>query len=157
MKQKIASFILFTALGLLGSLIFFSPVHGEQTCDDAGTTGQISDGNNGCICPPGQGPKNPTPAQKCVIANPAPGQLVNFDNVDDLIVRIVQVLLSIAGAVAVIFVVIGGFRYITSRGNEEATEAAKKTVTNAVLGIVIIVMAFAIVTIVNNLLTRVPA
>lgn len=93
---------------------------------------------------------------QCVIRNPASQYLVNIDNFGDLLKRIIEVALFFAGAIALIFLIIGGFQYIAARGNEEATEKAKKTITGAVLGIVIIIMAFAIVTIVSNLVTRGP-
>lgn len=70
----------------------------------------------------------------------------------DLILRIVQILLAIAGLVAVIFLIIGGFRYITAGGNEETSESAKKTITNAIIGIVIIILAFVIVRVIANAL-----
>ena len=68
--------------------------------------------------------------------------------------KFIDILLYFAGAVAVVFLVIGGYQYVTSRGNEEAMEKAKKTITAAIIGIVIIIMAFAIVQIVNTFLTQ---
>lgn len=87
------------------------------------------------------------------IDNPDTVHLLPYCTFKALLVKIVQIFLEFAGAIAVIFLVIGGFQYIASRGNEEAMEKAKKSITAAIIGIVIIVMAFAIVTIVNNLLS----
>jgi len=67
---------------------------------------------------------------------------------------IINILLYFSGAIAVIFLVIGGYKYVASRGNEEAMESAKKTISSAVIGIVIILMAYAIVTIVNNIIVN---
>lgn len=86
------------------------------------------------------------------IENPDTTHLLTYCNFQELLVQIVQIFLEFAGAIAVIFLVIGGFQYIASRGNEEAMEKAKKSITAAVIGIVIIVMAYAIVAIINNLL-----
>jgi hypothetical protein len=91
------------------------------------------------------------------IQNPAPDYLVHIDNFGDLLAKAVLTLLTFAGAIAVVFLMIGGFQYVSSRGNEEAMEKAKKTVTSAIIGIVIIVMAYAIVSIVNTLLTTQPS
>lgn len=77
-----------------------------------------------------------------------PGQ----DRASEIIMRIIQILLAIAGLVAVIFLIIGGFRYITAGGNEETAEAAKKTITNAIIGIVVIILAFVIVRVISNAL-----
>lgn len=69
-----------------------------------------------------------------------------------LISIVVQLMLLIAASIAVIFLMFGGYRYVIARGNEEATEAAKKTMTSAVWGLIIIVMAFAIIRIITAIL-----
>ena len=63
----------------------------------------------------------------------------------ELVGRVTNALLVIAGAVAVIMIVVGGIRYILSAGNEKGTQAAKSTITNAVVGLIITLLAFAIV------------
>ena len=66
--------------------------------------------------------------------------------------KLVEVGLAIVFAVAVIYLVIGGFRYIISQGNEEGVEKAKGTITNALIGLVIVVLAWIILTVVVNIL-----
>ncbi len=56
--------------------------------------------------------------------------------------------LAISFIVAVIMLIIGGFRYITSAGNASTAEAGKNTIVNALIGIVIIVLSYIIVQIV---------
>jgi hypothetical protein len=103
-------------------------------------------------CPPGQSGTPPN----CELANPAPGQLVSESNFGSLLIKIIKILLTFAGGIAVVFLMIGGFQYVMSRGNEEAMEKAKKGLTAAVIGLVLIVMAYAIVTMINTLLTKSP-
>ncbi len=67
-----------------------------------------------------------------------------------LILKIINLLLGVAAIIAVFFIVVGGYRYIFSNGNDEQAQAGRKTLTNAVIGLVIIILAYAIVTIVNN-------
>ena len=86
------------------------------------------------------------------VQNPAPGILAGW-TLAQLIVIIVQIGMYLAGGVAVIFLLIGSFQYITSRGNEEGLEKAKKTITGAIIGIVIISLALAIVVMVNKAIT----
>lgn len=93
-------------------------------------------------------------AGKCVLQNPAVGQISDLKTFPDLLERTIRILLSLAGAVAVIFLVIGGYQYLAAQGNEETMERAKKSIQAAVIGIVLIVLAFAIVAIVNTLLNR---
>ncbi len=69
-----------------------------------------------------------------------------------LIVAIINVALWIVGLLAVLFLIVGGFRYITAYGNEERAEAAKKTIFHAILGLVIVVLSFVIVRAIVNAL-----
>ena len=105
-------------------------------------------------CPPGQGAQEDDP--NCVLLNPAAGQLVSTSDFGELASDVIRVLLQVAGAIAVVFLIIGGFQYITSGGNEEGMEKAKGTIKGAVLGIIVIVLSFSIVVIINNVLTKGP-
>jgi hypothetical protein len=58
---------------------------------------------------------------------------------------VVNVLLYILGAIAVVMIVIGGIRYTTSNGDSSNTKAAKDTILYAVVGLIIAIMAYAIV------------
>lgn len=76
-------------------------------------------------------------------------------NVGDIIKTIVNVLLFILGAVAVIMIVIGGIRYSISQGDSGAITSAKNTILYAVIGLVVALLAYAIV---NFVLTQfIPA
>lgn len=61
--------------------------------------------------------------------------------------------LIFAGAIAVFFLIEGGYFYMISGGNEETAEKGKKMIINSVVGLAVILMAFAIVRIVYNTLT----
>jgi len=84
----------------------------------------------------------------------AAGSPVGSGSVGDLIVSVVDILLLVAGGIAVVFIIIGGFQYVLSRGNEEATETAKKTLQNSILGLVIIPLSFAMVRIIAAVLLQ---
>lgn len=56
-----------------------------------------------------------------------------------------NVVFPIAGAVAVIFIIIGGFQYVTSNGDSGETKKARYTIIYSLVGLVFVVMAFAIV------------
>jgi hypothetical protein len=81
------------------------------------------------------------------------GNISDATSLSQLLPMIIELLLGIAGGVAVIFVIIGGYQYITSGGNEESAEKGRKTLTNAVIGIVIIVLSYAIITVIANLVS----
>jgi len=64
---------------------------------------------------------------------------------EDVAITVIQYILAIAGLVAVVYLIIGGFNYITAGGNEENTKKATKTLLNAIIGLVVIFAAYAIV------------
>jgi hypothetical protein len=69
----------------------------------------------------------------------------NPDDLQKNIKTIVNVLLFILGAIAVIMIIIGGIRYATSGGDASSTKAAKDTILYAVIGLVVAILAYAIV------------
>lgn len=62
-----------------------------------------------------------------------------------IITTIINVLLFILGAVAVIMIVIGGIRYTISQGDSSAVTSAKNTILYSVIGLVVALLAYAIV------------
>lgn len=67
-----------------------------------------------------------------------------------LLIDIINFVLTLAAVLAVGFVVYGGFRYITGRGEEREIEAAKQAITGGVIGLVIIGLAASVVWFVAN-------
>lgn len=63
----------------------------------------------------------------------------------DTIRTIVSIVFGIAGALALLFIVIGGLRYILSAGNPEAASQAKNTILYALVGLIITMAAYGIV------------
>lgn len=66
---------------------------------------------------------------------------------------VLEILLRVAAMIAVGFVIYGGFRYITSQGEPDSTKAARQTILNAVIGLVIALLATAIVSFIARSLT----
>lgn len=58
---------------------------------------------------------------------------------------ITNVLLFIIGAISVIMLIIGGIRYTTSNGDSTAVTNAKNTILYAVVGIIVALLAYALV------------
>ncbi len=76
-----------------------------------------------------------------------------YCSASSLLMWVLQFALVMSGTVAVLFIILGGFWYLTSAGNDEQAEKGQKTLTNAVIGLVVIVLAATIVRIVANTLT----
>ncbi len=62
-----------------------------------------------------------------------------------LINNLVNIALSIAGTVAVLFLIIGGFQYMTSAGDPENIGRAKNTILYAIIGLILIIVSLAII------------
>ena len=58
---------------------------------------------------------------------------------------ITNVLLFAVGAISVIMLIIGGIRYVVSGGDSTAVQSAKNTILYAVVGIVICLLAYAVI------------
>lgn len=63
---------------------------------------------------------------------------------------IVEIILRLSGVIAVGYIIYGGFRYMLSQGEPDATKKAKGTILNALIGMVIAMSATLIVTLIGN-------
>ena len=61
------------------------------------------------------------------------------------VVNIINAVLGIIGVVAVIFIVYGGFLYLTSAGDSSKVKKGKDALMYAIIGLVIVGLAYAIV------------
>jgi Zn-dependent protease with chaperone function len=65
-------------------------------------------------------------------------------DVQGIAANIINVALSFLGIIAVVIVLIGGFKYMTSGGSEEKTTEARKLIVSGIIGLAIILSAWAI-------------
>jgi len=74
-------------------------------------------------------------------------------DVRDTVARIIRVAMGLLGIVAVVIILIGGFKWMTAGGNDEAVGEAKKWIFAGVIGLAIILSAYALASfVINNLL-----
>lgn len=71
-------------------------------------------------------------------------------DVRETVARIINVALGLLGIVAVVIVLVGGFEWMTAGGNEEKTGEAKQRIMAGVIGLAIILSAYAIASFVVN-------
>lgn len=69
---------------------------------------------------------------------------VPTDDLPVIVGRIINIVLSFLGVVMVIMIIIGGFKYMTAGGEKDGVEAGKKYLTNAIVGLIIILAAYGI-------------
>ncbi|OGL94724.1 hypothetical protein A2348_02280 [Candidatus Uhrbacteria bacterium RIFOXYB12_FULL_58_10] len=60
------------------------------------------------------------------------------------IAAIIRVALGFLGIIAVCIILIGGFKWMTAQGNEDKVKTAKKVLISGIIGLVIVLSAFAI-------------
>jgi len=89
-----------------------------------------------------------------LLAPPAFAATADVSQVQNFIRSIIQVLAGLAGLVATGFFVIGGFGYITSSGNPEHLDKAKRTLLWSGTGLAIVIAAFVISNIIVQLATN---
>ena len=68
-----------------------------------------------------------------------------------LISNIITYLMTFLGLIAVIVILLGGFRWMTAAGNEDKVASAKKTIIAGAIGLVVILASYAIVNFVINI------
>lgn len=64
-------------------------------------------------------------------------------------------LIYLAGPFAILLIAIGGLRYVISRGDQGAMDEAKKNITWAIIGLIVIALSWAIVVNIIRILTAI--
>ena len=127
-KIKNYSVALVTALMLLAPVAV--PVTVHATVQDALCNG-ISVADGGTVTDPGA-----ANAECLTETSTTPNNLIK---------KIVDLFSLIVGAVSIIMIIYGGFKYITSGGNDSNVGTAKNTILYALIGLVIVALAQVIV------------
>lgn len=89
-----------------------------------------------------------------VLSSPAFAASGDVAQVESFIRNVIKVIAGLAGLIATGFFVVGGFTYITSSGNPEQLDKAKRTLTWSAIGLAIVIAAFVISNIVTTLATQ---
>ena len=79
----------------------------------------------------------PLPAQPTGIPN-------KFTDLQTTIATVFNVVIAAAGAIFVILLLVGGIQYLTAAGNEEAVGNARKLLINSIVGLIIVLAAWAL-------------
>lgn len=74
-----------------------------------------------------------------------PESLFGEDGSEGIFKKVVNIMLFVIGAVAVIMLIYGGVKYVTSGGAQDKVAEAKNTILYAIVGIVVALLAFAVV------------
>jgi len=80
------------------------------------------------------------------------GNLPETLNPESRIASIVNWLLGIAATVSVLLIVVSGIRYITSAGNQQEIDDAKRTITYSIIGLVVTILAIVVVNVIIRII-----
>lgn len=85
-----------------------------------------------------------------------PTSFAGFSSQDIKVViqNIIRIILGFLGIITIIIILYGGFIWMTSFGEEDKIDRAKKLISAGVIGLVVVLAAFAISVFVINALTR---
>lgn len=78
--------------------------------------------------------------------------LVTNVDLPQLVFNVIRYVLGFLGVVAVVVIIIGGFMWMTAAGNEDKVAKAKKILTQGLIGLIIIMLAYAIAAFVMSLI-----
>ena len=109
--------LVMTGLGVLSSL----PAHAACKVDD-GISGALQDD-----CSRGK------------------GQAKELDGNQGVITTIINTMLFIVGLLAVIMIIYAGIRFVTAHGDEKQVESARQTILYSVVGLIVAILAYALV------------
>ncbi len=71
-----------------------------------------------------------------------------------VVAAVIRVMLTFLGVIFICLMIFAGFRWMTSAGNEEAISKAKRIMIAAIIGVVIVILAFAITTFVFDTILK---
>jgi len=128
---------------------------GKKYCVPSGSPADSDQGQEPGDQTPSEGvipsPKLPGPDDAPELAGLTGKGFSEENLVGKLVSDIIPIILGLAGFLTVIFIVISGIQFITSSGNPEAAAAARARLTFALVGFIIIILAFAITQLVDTI------
>lgn len=68
----------------------------------------------------------------------------DFESIGDLISEFLPLVLTIAGALVLLYLLWGGLQYIFSQGDPKEVQKARSRMTYAIIGLVVLVVAFLV-------------
>lgn len=92
---------------------------------------------------------------KACLIDPEGAKIATLDCIGPLLQNIIGALLNLAGVVALFFIILSGYKYMTSGGDPKQLEGARHTLTYAIIGLVVVLLSAFIINSIADL-TGVP-
>lgn len=95
--------------------------------------------------------QNIIPAAHAVDIGGASGLGDNFANIGELFTNVIRVALAAAALIFLAMMIWGGYKYLNAGGDADAAQAARGTLTSALIGVLIIVVSFIIIEVISTI------
>lgn len=92
--------------------------------------------------------------RKCVAVDTAVGEVATDPFA--FVKKLMSILLSLAGGIAVILIIVSGYKFMASQGNPEAVQAARDQLTSAIVGLLFIIFSLVILQVVGVDILKIP-
>ena len=83
-----------------------------------------------------------------IVTNPS-----GSSSVSELVGKVLEWVLGVAGSIALFMLIAGGIMYITSTGDEQKIATAKKIINWTILGLIVILASYSIIVVLESWLT----
>lgn len=144
MKKTLITYIktLAVTLGLVAVPLIASPVSAIDVFSSGcgggtGSSSTTTGGTNGSTSTSGGSSSGSGSSSICGAAQQ--------DDFKALMRNVIGIIFLLLGIIAVIMIIVGGIRYVTSNGDASQIKAAKDTILYAVIGLIVALLAYAIV------------
>lgn len=88
----------------------------------------------------------------CEVVSPG-GDSVSLNKfIWTIVLNIIEMILQLVGYITVAFIIVGGYKYMTSAGSSDGMVKARKTITNAVIGLLLSIFSVVIVNVIAGTL-----
>ncbi len=97
------------------------------------------------------------PAFAAILPNPTPpvsGNPLRLSEIEGIINQVARFLIAIALVIAVIYLIIGGIRWMAAAGDEEKAKSARKMILNGVLGAAVVLAVGVILSTLSEVIAR---
>jgi hypothetical protein len=91
---------------------------------------------------------------KCVIIDTAIGEIST--DPAEFVQKIFSIVLGLSGGIALVMIILSGYKFMTSGGNPEKVKAAGEQLTSSIIGLVFIIFAFVILQIIGVDILKIP-
>lgn len=91
-------------------------------------------------------------AQKINVGGqPIEGPLKGINNLADVVNKVIEIMIPIAGVILLFVLIWGGYDYLLSQGNPEKIKSAQGKITTGIIGFVLLIISYLMVNLIAKI------